>query len=56
MTRCRHALPSPELAGAASWELLKEWARRYPDLRPCPKQTDMVHSRFICIYTGSICQ
>ena len=38
-TRCRHALPSPELAGAASWELLKEWARRYPDLRPCPRQT-----------------
>ena len=38
MTRCRQALSSPELAGAESWELLREWARNHPDLRPYPKQ------------------
>jgi hypothetical protein len=33
---CRHRLPSPDIAGAQSWDKLKEWAAAYPHLRPCP--------------------
>ena len=36
--RCRHRLPSPELAGYTTWEGLREAAERNPDLRPCPRQ------------------
>ena len=36
--RCRHRIPSPEAAGYQTLEGLKEAARRYPHLRPCPKQ------------------
>lgn len=35
--RCRHRLPSPELAGFTTLERLREAAARYPHLRPCPK-------------------
>ena len=34
--RCRHRLPSPEVAGYTTLEKLKEIARQYPHLRPCP--------------------
>lgn len=35
--RCRHRLPSSELAGYTTWDGLYEAARRSPDLRPCPR-------------------
>lgn len=35
--RCRHRLPSPELAGRTTWEQLREDRKRYPHLRPCIK-------------------
>lgn len=35
--RCRHRLPSPELAGHSTWEGLREASLRSPDLRPCPR-------------------
>lgn len=37
MFDCRHRLPSPELAGRKTWEQLREDAKRYPHLRPCPR-------------------
>ncbi len=46
--RCRHRLPSPELAGycdiiepdtgevvSRGWDRLREAARRHPEIRPC---------------------
>ena len=36
--RCRHRLPSPELAGFTTLEGLREAAAQYPHLRPCPRQ------------------
>ena len=35
--RCKHRLPSPEVAGAQTWDMLKKWAAQSPHLRPCPK-------------------
>lgn len=34
---CPWRLPSPELAGFQTWELVKEAAASFPNLRPCPK-------------------
>ncbi len=55
--RCRHRLPSPELAGycdiiepdtgevvSRGWDRLREAARRHPEIRPCPRCTDAVRS------------
>jgi hypothetical protein len=36
--RCRTKLPGPEIAGFATWDVLRDAAEKYPDLRPCPKQ------------------
>ena len=35
--RCCYRLPNPETAGCATMEKLKEAARLYPHLRPCPR-------------------
>ena len=33
--RCRHRLPSPQVAGAVDVATLKAWAAKSPHLRPC---------------------
>ena len=38
--RCKHKLPGPEVAGYATWDMLKEKAAEYPHMRPCPKRKD----------------
>lgn len=37
MLECKHSLPDPGKAGALSWEALRQWAKQYPSLRPCPR-------------------
>lgn len=32
---CRYRLPCPDVAGTPDKELLKQWAAKYPHLRPC---------------------
>jgi hypothetical protein len=39
--RCKHRLPSPDIAGAQTWDLLKGWSAQFPHLRPCPKRKDL---------------